>query len=252
MRVYHTGYTKLTSAVKSGLVFLLPAPLFLLMDSSASTVAVQMILLERQGKSGTCIMHVSRFRIMCVSRIVYRVSCVYHASCIVCITSCIPCITCVSDVSYVSSIYHACITRVSHLQEEPSMNSQSRYPRAGTPAPPGCLAQREVMAAALSGKSKRVLDRSSLVQEYMDIDHSGLPKLKRRKNGIFTYEQEAVAIDMLKEGNACITHVSLCITHVSLCIIQRVVYHESCITSRVSGGMYRTCIAVYHTTSRVS
>jgi hypothetical protein len=34
---------------------------------------------------------------------------------------------------------------------------------------------------------------SSLVQEYMDIDHSGLPKLKRRKNGIFTYEQEAVA-----------------------------------------------------------
>lgn len=93
---------------------------------------------------------------------------------------------------------------------------------------------------------------SSLVQEYMDIDHSGLPKLKRRKNGIFTYEQEAVAMDMLKEGNACITHVSLCITHVSLCIIQRVVYHESCITSRVSGGMYRTCIAVYHTTSRVS
>jgi hypothetical protein len=55
------------------------------------------------------------------------------------------------------------------------------------------------------------VDGQTYVQEYTGIDHSGVPKVKRRKNSVLTYEQEGIAMEMMTDGivtyPACIMRI---------------------------------------------
>jgi hypothetical protein len=69
------------------------------------------------------------------------------------------------------------------------------------------------------------------VQSHKDGQHTSESKLKRRKNSVLTYEQEAVAVDMLQKG---IAPYQLCIIRVSYLSCRIVAHQDISYISRAS------------------
>ena len=88
----------------------------------------------------------------------------------------------------------------------------------------------------------------SEIQEYMGIAHSGLPKEKKRKNSVLTYDQTAEAEGMLLDGIFCIMHVSCMYQYVSDCIVSESTSTPTPTYRNVS-EMYQLVSCLYHVVS---